>query len=279
MSLAVLIVPYEVDRDDTPMARAPEEMIARGFDKKLRRRGFGLGCRRIRVRSGGGKLETVASLAREIAKRVAIAREERRFPVILSGSCMSALGVVTGLRQPGRRASVLWIDAHGDFNDEESSPSGYWDGMSLAALCGRSLPALRELARTVEVPGYRVAHLGGRNLDPPEIEAFREAGVLCLGPHTLTRGAGVEQLKRRVLTARDFYLHIDLDGLDPHDAPAVAFPEMGGVRLEGLKRALQVLPPPAAVTFSAMSFATAGPAKVLRTIGVCVEILETLIPD
>ena len=274
-----MIVPYEVDRDDTPIARAPEEMIARGFDKKLRRRGFALACRRIRAPAGGDKLETVASLAREIARRVAMAREEDRFPVILSGSCMSALGVITGLRQPGRRASVLWIDAHGDFNDEESSPSGYWDGMSLGALCGRSLPTLRELAQTIELPGRRVAHLGGRSLDPPEVEAFREENVLCLGPHALARGAGVEQLRKRLGTARDVYLHIDLDGLDPQDAPAVAFPEIGGIRLEDLKRALVALPPPAAVTFSAMSFAGAGPAKVLRTLGACVEILETLIPE
>ena len=85
VSLAVLIVPYEVERDDTPIARAPEELIARGFDRKLRRRGFSLSCRRIRVRPRGDKLETLAALQREIAKRVALARRAGRFPVILSG--------------------------------------------------------------------------------------------------------------------------------------------------------------------------------------------------
>ncbi len=279
MSLAILIVPYELERDDTPIARAPEELIARGFDRKLRRRGFALGVRRIRVENDGGRVGTLGALAREIAKWVATAREQDRFPVVVSGSCLSALGVVTGLRAPGRRSSVLWIDAHGDFNDEASSPSGYWDGMALGAVCGRSLPALRELAGAVEVPGGRVVHLGGRNLDPPEVEAFEGEGVLCLGPHALARGGAVGALKKRLRTARDIYLHVDLDGLDPQDAPAVAFPEIGGVRLEDLKAALRELPQPAAVTFSAMSFANFGPAKILRTLGVCVEILETLIPE
>ncbi len=277
--LTVLIVPHEVERDDTPMARAPEEMIDRGFATELRQRGFAVTCRRIHPRATSEKAAVVASLTRELARRVAAARESGRLPVVLAGGCLAALGVVTGLRQPGRQACVLWIDAHGDFNTAATSPSGYWDGMALGALCGRSLPELCHLAGTVAIPGERVAHLGGRNLDPPEIEAFEQEGVLVLGPRALDRAGTQRQLADRLRRARDLYLHIDLDGLDPRDAPAVAFPELGGIRVERLKECLRAMPQPAAVTFSAMSFARTGPAKALRTMGVCIEILETLIPD
>ena len=277
MNLALLIVAYEVERDDTPMAKGPLAMLDYGFVQDLRSRGFAVRSRKVQPSAFSSKEARVASLTREIAKRVSIAVDNGRLPVILSGGCLAALGVVTGLRRPGRRASVLWIDAHGDFNTLQSSPSGYWDGMALGAVCGRSLDEIRELAEAVVIPGQRVAHIGGRNLDPPEVEAFRRHGVLLLRPKTLARGDAsnlAERLLHQVGRSRDLYLHVDVDGIDPFDAPAVAFPELAGVRLDDLKRCLADLSPPAAVTFSATSFAAVGPAKARRTVGACAELLE-----
>jgi arginase len=254
-NIQVILVPYEVERQDTGMARAPHELVARGFLDRLRQAG-----REVHA------VETVAGVGQAIARAVALARSNGRFPLILSGGCLASVGVVAGLQKDGIDPAVVWIDAHGDFNTPESSPSGYWDGMALTTLCGSGLP---ELAREIglrPLPVSQAIHLAGRDFDPLELENVRRLGLVAVPPDQLSLN--------QVAEGRPVYLHVDLDGLDPRDAPAVALPVPGGPGLEDVLRCLAALPAPAAMTLSALSFDRVNAVEAARTIDTCLRLVE-----
>jgi arginase len=272
--LDLIAVPWDVERSDTGAARAPGELAARGFPDRLR--AAGREVREITVEpdlDGSPKAERVAEIGQGIARAVARARAEERFPLVLSGGCLAAVGVVAGLQRVGGDPGVVWIDAHGDFNTPETSPSGYWDGMALAAVCGVSLTDLSDAVGLKPLAVDRAIHLAGRAFDPLETANIRRHGLETVAADELA-GPGARETIRHRTGAGGWYLHVDLDGLDPQDVPAVGFPEPDGARLDDLLEALGGLPPPAAMTFSALSFDRANDEEAERTIAACLRLAE-----
>ncbi|HKV11340.1 MAG TPA: arginase family protein [Thermoanaerobaculia bacterium] len=273
-SLEAIVVPYDVERDDTGSARGPRELLARGFLDILRNAGWKVHETPVwSRREGGAKPEVVAELARSVARAVASAGSRQRFPLVLSGGCLSAVGVVTGIERLGRDLGIVWIDAHGDFNTPESTPSGYWDGMSLAAVCGRSLPEVFKAVELRPVHFRNVVHLAGRDFDPPEVEDFSRLNVAVVPPEAICEERTLQEI-RRITAGKDLYLHVDLDGIDPTDAPAVSFPVPKGPRLDDVLRCLEVLARPAAMTFSSMSFDKVDEEGGRRMVDTCVRLVE-----
>src|SRR5687767_1204236 len=109
------------------------------------------------------EIRTAFDLAAQVSRAVRAASASQAFPLILTGNCGAALGVVAGL---GGTPPVLWFDAHGDFNTPETTIGGFLDGMSLATLTGQ---CWTQLAKTIPdfepVPENRVWLLGVRDLD------------------------------------------------------------------------------------------------------------------
>jgi arginase len=284
LPLDLIAVPWDVERSDTGAARAPGELAARGFPDRLR--AAGREVREVTVDvvpsapEGSSKMERVTEIGRGIARAVARSRAEGRFPLVLSGGCLAAVGIVAGLQSPDGDTGdlgLLWIDAHGDFNTPETSLSGYWDGMALAAVCGICLPELREAVGLRPLAADRALHLAGRAFDPLETANMHRQGLKWLAVSELAGPEARREIHRRT-GAGGWYLHVDLDGLDPRDAPAVGFPEPDGARLDDLLDALGGLPPPAAMTFSALSFdradGRANNAEAERTIAACLRLVE-----
>ncbi|MEA2603320.1 MAG: arginase [Acidobacteriota bacterium] len=272
--LDLVVIPWDVERDDTGMARGPCELMARGFPGRLR--AAGRDVREISIQPGSqetSKAAVVTGIGRGIVRAVAQARSEGRFPLILSGGCLAAVGALGGLQAGGGDPGVLWLDAHGDFNTPESSLSGYWDGMALATVCGLSLPEIRDAIGLHPLGVDQVLHLAGRAFDPLEIENIRRSGLDLLPAAGIAAGEAREGIGRRAGDGA-WYLHLDLDGFDPRDAPAVGFPVPEGARLDDLIAALGALPPPAAMTFSALSFDRADEEEAERTIGACLRLVE-----
>ena len=124
-------------------------------------------------------LPQIKETCRHIADLVAEAAGSGSIPVVLGGDYSVALGTLGGLRRVHGPGGVLWLDAHGDLNSPETSPSGNVHGMVLAAALGRAgerfegdgweLPAL--------VPS-RVALVGVRSLDEGERELLKELDAL-----------------------------------------------------------------------------------------------------
>jgi len=280
-AVEVIVVPYDVERDDTPSARGAGQLLSRGLLAEVERRGLDVHVSEIPVRRpAAGKAEVVAEIGRNVARAVAVAHSQRRFPLVLSGGCLVAVGVVTGLQRTGRELWVVWIDAHGDFNTPESTPSGYWDGMALAAVCGRSLPEVFKPVELRPIHFRNVVHLSGRCFDPPEVEDFERLHLSVVPPAAV----GAEECLRLLAEGaggttanRDLYLHIDLDGLDPEDAPAVSYPCPGGPPLAAVLDCFAALQLPAAMTLATASFAKASEEQAARTINTCRRLLDAFL--
>jgi arginase len=146
-------------------------------------------------------------------QNLALAAELPARPIVLGGCCCAHVGALTGLASRHERLAVVWLDAHGDLNTPESSPSGNEWGMPLRMLLD---------AGTLEPS--RVAHVGARSLDPPEVDYLETSGVHS-GPGAIARAtADVECV----------YVALDLDVLDPADASPF-MPEPGGPKAAELE--------------------------------------------
>jgi arginase len=144
---------------------------------------------------------------------LAVASDLPARPLVLGGCCCSHVGAVEGLAARHGRVGVLWLDAHGDLNTPETSPSGNEWGMPLRMLLDRGA-----------VTAADVVLWGARNLDPPEEEFIAAAGI----------DDNVEALLAR---AEAVYVALDCDVFDP-DALAVFMPEPEGPSLDDLEQLL-----------------------------------------
>jgi arginase len=133
------------------------------------------------------------------------ARAQERRPIILSGNGFMSLGAIAALPQP---ASLLWLDAHADFNTPETTRSGFVDGTALATVTGR---CWRELARDFPVVDDRqVVLAGARDLDAPEEKALASSGILRVAAADIAR-AMAPAMAGRSLGAAATHIHVDLD--------------------------------------------------------------------
>jgi arginase len=131
-------------------------------------------------------------------------------PLILGGCCCSHVGAIEGLAARHERLGVIWIDAHGDLNTPESSPSGNEWGMPLRMVIDGGAVAAQD-----------VALVGARNLDPPEVEYIAAAGIHDDPQAVLGRVDCV-------------YIALDCDVFEPSEM-AVFMPEPGGPTLNELE--------------------------------------------
>jgi arginase family enzyme len=146
----------------------------------------------------------------------AIAESLSARPIALGGCCCTHLGAATGVGRRLNRLAVVWIDAHGDLNTPETSPSGNQWGMPFRMLLDAGVVAAEDAAL-----------IGARNLDPPEAEFVQEHGI-------------DDSLDRALSGVDAAYVALDLDVLDPSEVD-VLIPEPDGPSgddIEGLLRDL-----------------------------------------
>lgn len=156
--------------------------------------------------------------------------------VVLGGECSETVGAMAGLAERfGGRPGMFWMDAHGDFNTPETSPSGYIGGMCLAMTTGRG-PALGLGPKGSPVGDDRLIHVGSRALDPPEAEAFgSSSATLVTAEQVRSRGAAdVGRTAARLLDEKADWVacHLDVDVVDPAYISAVNYPTPGGLTPE-----------------------------------------------
>ena len=157
--------------------------------------------------------------------------------LILGGECSGTVGAMAGLTEVyGGRAGMLWLDAHGDFNVPDTSPSGYIGGMCLAMACGM-VPGLDLGTGQAPPPlaGERLVHLGSRALDPAEVAAFNSSPARLFTAQQVkkTGAAEVGEEAARHLDNRSDWIacHLDVDVIDPGLIPSVNYPTPGGLTM------------------------------------------------
>ncbi len=182
-------------------------------------------------------LAPIAEACVALAERVEAAMDDGVFPLVLGGDHSIAIGTFAGLgaafRRRGLRWGTLWVDAHGDFNTPETTPSGNIHGMGLAVACGYGAPELTGLYGAYrKLDPASVCLIGVRDLDSGEKLTMREAGLSIYTMTEIDRLGFSETLRRIIAFFKQrvdaLHVSIDMDVMDPMFAPGVGIPLPGG---------------------------------------------------
>ncbi len=179
-------------------------------------------------------LNCILQVAAGIADAIEASLRAGKFPLTLGGDHSFSFGSIGGAARV-KKLGVIWMDAHGDFNTPETTPSGNIHGMPLAALCGYGDARLVNLAGNMprSVDPKNVVVIGARDLDAGERVLLRDAGVSVIATELVDRiGMFQAMLHAIEIASRDtdgIYLSLDLDSLDPVYAPGVGTPVPGGL--------------------------------------------------
>ena len=193
-------------------------------------------------------LDAIVQVVQGIADQVATAAAAGQVGVVLGGDHSIALGSVAGAARE-RTLGLIWLDAHGDFNTADTTPSGNIHGMPLAALCGYGDERLVSLGGWAEagpkVSPQNVAVVGVRDLDAEERDLMRQAGVTVYSMEAVDR-YGIGEVMRRAIDIAvrgtdGIYVSLDLDVIDPMYAPGVGTPVRGGLSYREAHLAAEML--------------------------------------
>jgi arginase len=139
--------------------------------------------------------------------------------------------VLAGLERRKVAATLVFFDAHGDFNTWQTTPSGFIGGMPLAMLTGRGEQTIVRGAGLTPLGDERVVLVDGRDLDPGEDTALAESGV-----RVESMGSIADSIPDGPL-----YVHVDADVVDPNEMPAMNYPAPGGPSLASVVEAVAAL--------------------------------------
>src|SRR5438552_2118271 len=169
-------------------------------------------------------LSAAREACRTLADGVLISLREGALPFVVGGECTLIAGALSGALTAEPELSLVYLDAHGDFNTLATTPSHYIAGMVLAHLCGRSVaPLLFPGAR--KIAEDHVALVGARALDVGETANLdRSRGLRLALDRAHPEAPSLVARARR----RRIWLHVDIDIVDPSEFPAVAFAAAGG---------------------------------------------------
>ena len=191
-------------------------------------------------------LEPITRLSEDLLNTVADGLAEQEFPLILGGDHSLALGSVSGAAKDHPDLGVIWIDAHADFNIEETTPSGNIHGMILSALSGIGDERLVNVGGWApKIDKSRIAIVGARDIDPGEQALLRQHHVHVATMSDIDRRGIAEVMQQAIAVAgRDgapIHLSLDLDSLDPREAPGVGTPVRGGLSYREAHFAMEMM--------------------------------------
>ena len=196
-------------------------------------------------------LKEITETCLRTAEMVEKSLKEGMTPVILGGDHSVAAGSVSGLanfyRQQNQKIGLIWIDAHADINTPETSPSGNVHGMPLAALLGLGPDSLTNLLGFApKVQPENVVLIGVRDIDATEKENIKRAGVTEVYTMRDIDERGMRTVMEEALRAAGrgtagYHVSLDMDWIDPEDAPGVGTPVRGGSTYREAHLAMEII--------------------------------------
>lgn len=226
--------------------------------------------------------QEVVNVCRHLSQWVSSAVRQGYFPLVLGGDHSIAMGTVSGLVRELHDIGLIWLDAHGDFNTPETTPSGSIHGMPLAVITGRGHPSLIDCAGGALVPEERIALVGVRDLDPGEREALRASRITVMTMRDVDeRGIGPVMRKAAAVASQGgrypVHLTMDIDAIDPTDAPGVGSPERGGLTYREAHLAMEILAEEGVV--ASMELTEVNPIldQGNRTAGLAMELVASVL--
>ena len=172
----------------------------------------------------------IVRLYDQVAARVAASDDP---VVVASGDCTTSLGIVAGLQRRALAPGVIWLDAHGDFHTPRTTRSGYLGGMALAMLAGRAGASLAQSIGLRPIADDACVLAGARDLDPGELDNLAASAV--------RRVDDVAALAHAPLPPSPWYVHLDVDVIDPSELPPLRFPAPRGPSANAVAAPLRAL--------------------------------------
>jgi arginase len=195
-------------------------------------------------------LPQIAATCERLGEIVFQAMTAGKSPLVLGGDHSIAAGTVAGVsrffQQSGQKLGLIWVDAHADMNTPESSPSGNVHGMPLACCIGIGPPELTNLLGFCpKVDPGNVALVGIRDIDILERAHVRQSGIQAFTMRDIDERGLRQVMSEAIAVAMNgtagFHLSLDLDYVDPSDAPGVGTPVRGGATYREAHLAMEMI--------------------------------------
>ncbi|HWT65298.1 MAG TPA: arginase [Terracidiphilus sp.] len=194
-------------------------------------------------------LKQIAETCTHTAETVVKALEEGFTPLVLGGDHSLAAGTVSGVSAFYRRSSqtigVIWVDAHSDINTPDTSPSGNVHGMPLASLLGMGPQELTHIfGYAPKIAPRNTVLVGVRDIDAAERANIERAGIVVYTMRDIDergmRSVMEDALRAATTGTAGFHLSLDMDWIDPEDAPGVGTPVRGGATYREAHLAMEI---------------------------------------
>jgi arginase len=195
-------------------------------------------------------LKEITATCTKHAEMVLKTLEAGKTPIVLGGDHSVAVGTVAGIaefyRRQDQKIGLLWIDAHADINTPETSPTGNVHGMPLAAIMGLGPPDLANIfGFSPKVSPDNCILIGVRDVDDVEKENIRKAGVDVYTMRDIDE-RGMRAVMEEALRAAGrgtvgYHVSLDMDWIDPEDAPGVGTPVRGGATYREAHLAMEII--------------------------------------
>jgi arginase len=258
--IRIIGVPMDLGQSRRGVDMGPSALRVAGLQTRLRHLGHqvedigNVAVKQAEEQHYGEKrakyLTEIAETCRGLAEITEGSLAEGFMPLMLGGDHSIAIGSFSGVanffRKQSKEVGYMWLDAHGDMNTPETSPSGNVHGMPLASLIGYGAPELVELlGYKPKVERRHVALVGLRDLDQREKRLVKDSGV-----HAFTMRDIDERGMREVMTEAlrivsddtdGVAISLDMDFVDPIDAPGVGTPIRGGVTYREAHLAMEMI--------------------------------------
>jgi arginase len=195
-------------------------------------------------------LKEITATCTKHADMVLKTLEAGKFPLVLGGDHSVAAGTVAGVaefyRRQNQKIGLIWIDAHADINTPETSPSGNVHGMPLAAILGLGPQELANIFNfSPKVQVENCVLVGVRDIDARERETIRESGIEVYTMRDIDeRGMRTvieEALRVAGRGTAGYHISLDMDWIDPEDAPGVGTPVRGGASYREAHLAMEII--------------------------------------
>jgi arginase len=196
-------------------------------------------------------LKQITETCTRTAEAVVKILEAGMTPLVLGGDHSVAVGSVSGVaefyRRRNEKIGLVWIDAHSDINTPETSPSGNVHGMPLAALLGLGPERLAKIfGYAPKIAAQNTVLVGVRQIDAAEQENIRRAGVAEVFTMRDIDERGMRAVMEEALHlagngTAGYHVSLDMDWIDPEDAPGVGTPVRGGATYREAHLAMEIV--------------------------------------
>ena len=253
-TVRILGVPMDMGQNRRGVDMGPSAIRYAGLQEHLQRLGYTVyDCGNLDVpvveevterEPNARYVEAVAEVCNRIYQEILTCMAEDDFAIVLGGDHSISIGSVAAMARR-RPTGVIWVDAHGDFNTPETSPSGNVHGMPVAALIGQGALSLVNVGYAgAKLQPSQIVMIGVRDLDPEERARLAESHISVF---TMTEidEHGIAEVTRRALDRLNFmdvlHVSLDMDALDPEDAPGVGTPVRGGISYREAHLLMEIL--------------------------------------